>query len=157
MDRPTYEEVAAHVKTAFAKHHVKGNDLLNDDPDPVLRRFNIERIRSAIHDIRESGLWSPLKGIAKKQGTSYGQKHTLERWRTGQYRKGPSICRAYLPTADWSDYYVTNGEFIMAMSFLGYKLKAVDSPFARNVNFFFNARVAPIPDGRPKIKGVRYL
>jgi hypothetical protein len=98
-----------------------------------IRDFDLRAIRRAAVDIEASGIWSPLKNITKRYGTSYGQKHLLERWR----RDNPTLRSGGEAAVDC---YVTNGDFIMAMLSCGYRA-SFRYDGALQVNCRFNAKV----------------
>ena len=74
---PTYDEVAAHIQMMWTTHYFVADEIpQNDDLDLILQHFDVNRVQLAIHDIRASKLWRPLKAITTRYGTSYGHRST---------------------------------------------------------------------------------
>lgn len=80
------------------------------------KKFKLENIQKALEEIPH--LFQKRK-TCSKMASSYGLKHVLE-----EYRR-----------AKKDDYYISNGDFIIAMKMLGYKTKFGDPP---GVNCWFN-------------------
>jgi hypothetical protein len=129
VPHPDYDTVAQFVRDTVASLATKGVyiseygncngwrslikkiewDGLMAQPGGLLD-FRVDVIIAARDDIVASGLWRPLKRASTRYGSSYGQKHVLENWRS-EHR---SIARGG---------YVANGNFIIAMMLVGYTPK----------------------------------
>lgn len=92
-----------------------------------------DNINRAMNEIPT--IWEKRGTINRKNGSSYGMKHILERHR--------DKLLAYNHNGKKTNCYICNNDFIIAMHRLGYKLQRCPNPDwnpEQNPNFVFNAK-----------------